>query len=122
MKRCWFGLGLLALLLVLGLLCALFLGRFGAELSRDAAAAAALADTDRPGAEKILESVGQRWQEKRFWLAVLTDHKAIGEADSLLRLLESPLEADSFRENALRLSVIFRQLGQNQLPKWENIL
>lgn len=122
MKRCWFGLGLLALLLVLGLLCALFLGRFGAELSRDAAAAAALAEADRPGAEKILESVGQRWQEKRFWLAVLTDHKAIGEADSLLRLLESPLEADSFRENALRLSVIFRQLGQNQLPKWENIL
>ena len=122
MKRCWVGAGLLALFLVLGLISVVFLSRFGESLSRETAQVAALADTDRAQAEQILHRARQQWERKRFLLAVLSDHEPIREADTLFLLLQNPGDTDDFRENALRLSRIFQQLGQSQLPKWENIL
>ena len=122
MTRCRLGVGLLLLFLVLGLASAFCLGRFGEELGREAERAAALAAGDRAEAEKILKQVRDRWEAKRLLLTVLTDHGPIREADTLFALLESPLEADSFREKALELSQNLRQLGRSQLPKLENIL
>ena len=121
MKRCWLGVGLLALFLVLGLVSSDFLARFGDRLSREAEQAAALTETDRAGAEEHLRQVRASWQEKRFWLTVLSDHEPIREAEVLFALLESPSDDGSFRENALRLSQILLQLGQSQKPKPENI-
>ena len=122
MKRCWLGAGLLLLLLVLGLFSAGFLSRFGGDLGRQAEQAAALADSDRDAAAEILAQVRGCWQRKRFWLTILMDQEPIREADTLFALLESPLEADTFRENALRLSRLLAELGAAQLPKPENIL
>jgi hypothetical protein len=122
MKRCRIGVGLLVLFLVLGLICACFLARFGEEAARDAELAAALADTDRPRAEEILNQLRYRWQKRQFLLHILSDHEPLREADTLFLLLRHPSEADSFRENALRLARIFRNLSQSQLPTWENIL
>ena len=122
MKRCWLGVGLLALFLVLGLISSDFLARFGEELSLEAEQAAALAHTDRAGAEDILRQLRESWQEKRLWLMILTDHEPIREAETLLALLDSPAEEDVFRENALRLSQVLEQIGRSQKPRLENIL
>ena len=122
MKRCWLGVGLLLLFLGLGALSSGFLCRLGRNLSREAEQAAALTETDREGAEIILRQIHEIWQEHRFWLTVLSDHEPVREADALFVLLENPSEDDSFRENALRLSQILREIGSSQLPKLENIL
>jgi histidinol-phosphate/aromatic aminotransferase/cobyric acid decarboxylase-like protein len=119
MKRCWAGAGLLALLLMVGLLSACSLARFTEALSRDAGQAAL---SDRARAEEILRQTRQKWEQKRFRLTILSDHEPIREADTLFTLLETIEDEDSFRENALRLSRILRDLGQSQLPTWENIL
>ena len=121
MKRCWLGAGLLLLMLVLGLIFSSLLGRFGSELSREAARAGALAEENRAEAVEILEDMEKKWQRNRPWLAVLWDHRAIREADTLFALLTGSPEGDTFRENVLRLSRDLYQLGQSQLPKWENI-
>ncbi len=122
MKRCWLGVGLLALFLVLGLISSDFLARFGEKLSLEAEQAAALVHADRAGAEDILRQLRKSWQEKRLWLMILTDHEPIREAENLLALLESPAEEDAFRENALRLSQVLEQIGRSQKPRLENIL
>ena len=121
MKRCWLGAGMLLLLLVLGLVCGSFLGRFGTELGREVERAGAVAEENRAEAVEILEAMEQKWQHKRLWLAVLCDHRSLREADTLFALLTGSPEADTFRENVLRLSRDLYQLGQSQLPKWENI-
>ena len=121
MKRCWLGAGLLLLMLVLGLIFSSLLGRFGRELSREAARAGALAEENRAEAVEILEAMEQKWQRNRLWLAVLCDHRALREADTLFALLTGSPEADAFRENALLLSQTLRDLADAQKPSWENI-
>ena len=109
MKRCWLGAGMLLLLLVLGLVCGSFLGRFGTELGREAERAALLVAENREEAEKILQEIRRCWEEKRPWLTVLTDQQPLLDIETLLRLLEDSPETVPFRENALRLS---RKSGQ----------
>ena len=106
---------------MLGLVCGSFLGRFGTELGREVERAGAVAEENRAEAVEILEAMEQKWQHKRLWLAVLCDHRSLREADTLFALLTGSPEADTFRENVLRLSRDLYQLGQSQLPKWENI-
>lgn len=120
MRRCWFGAAMLLILLTAGLICGMFLGRLGEELSWEADRAAALADTDR--GREILRDVHRRWQKHRFLLTVLSDHEPIREADTLFALLQSSGERECFRENARRLAQLLRDLGQSQLLRWENVL
>ena len=121
MKRCWLGAGLLLLMLVLGLIFSSLLGRFGRELSREAARAGALAEENRAEAVEILEAMEGKWQRNRPWLAVLWDHRALREADTLFALLTGSPEGDTFRENVLRLAQALRDLADAQKPSWENI-
>ena len=121
MKRCWLGAGLLLLMLVLGLFFSSLLGRFGRELSREAARAGALAEENRAEAVEILEAMERKWQRNRPWLAVLWDHRAIREADTLFALLTGSPEGDTFRENVLRLAQTLQDLADAQKPSWENI-
>ncbi len=122
MNRCRIGAGLLVLLLIFGLISALSMARFGAEMAETVLQAAQLRDTDRDASQALLEEAEGIWQRKRFCLGILSDHKPIREADILFALLKNPSESDSFRENALRLALVLRDLGQAQLPRWENVL
>lgn len=122
MKRCWIGAGLLALFLILGLVCAFSLARFGEEMEEAVLQAAELGETDPAEAQALLGQTARKWERKRFWLTVLSDHKPIREADTLFALLQNPADPDSFRENVLRLALVLRDLGQAQLPRWENVL
>ena len=122
MKRCWLGAGLLLLMLVLGLIFSSLLGRFGWELSREAARAGALAEENPAAASELVQEMERKWQRNRLWLAVLCDHRALREADTLFALLTASPEADTFRENVLRLAQTLRDLADAQKPSWENIL
>ena len=115
MKRCWIGAGLLLLLLVLGLFTGTAMSRFLGDLADQTARAALASDRE------LLEEAAHSWNRRRFLTAVLSEHAPMDEADTLFLLLERGDE-DDFRENALRLAQLLRQLSQSQLPLPENIL
>ena len=122
MKRCWIGIGFLLAFLGLGLICGYLLGRFGEELARETEQAAYLAETDRAAAEALLLQVRQKWEKTGFLLRVLSDHSPIDRAETLFLLTKHAPDPGTFRLTALELSQVLRELGQSQLPKWENIL
>ena len=118
MNRCWIGVGLLLLLLVLGLFTGVAMSRFLGDL---AVQITALADKSPGNAQEMLAATAQKWKSHRFLTAVLSDHAPMNDADTLFLLLESGDE-DDFRENALRLAQLLHQLSRSQLPLPENIL
>ena len=118
MNRCWIGVGLLLLLLVLGLFTGVAMSRFLEDL---AVQITALADKSPGDAPEMLAATVQKWNNRRFLTAVLSDHAPMNEADTLFLLLESGDEED-FRENALELAQLLHQLSRTQLPLPENIL
>ena len=118
MNRCWIGVGLLLLLLVLGLFTGVAMSRFLEDL---AVQIAALADKSPGDVPEMLAATAQKWKSRRFLTSVLSDHAPMNEADTLFLLLESGDE-DDFRENALRLAQLLYQLSRSQLPLPENIL
>ena len=117
MNRCWIGVGLLLLLLVLGLFTGVAMSRFWEDLAVQITALAHVSPAD---AREMLAATVLKWNSRRFLTAVLSDHAPMNEADTLFLLLDSGEEGD-FRENALRLAQLLHQLSQSQLPTLENI-
>ena len=117
MNRCWIGVGLLLLLLVLGLFTGVAMSRFWEDLARQITA---LADKSPADAREMLAATAQKWNSRRFLTAVFSDHAPMNEADTLFLLLEQG-DPENFRENALRLAQLLHQLSQSQLPTLENI-
>lgn len=117
MKRCWIGAGLLLVLLVAGLLTGAAISRFWGGLADQITA---LAQEPPAAAAEPLEEAAQKWESRRFLTAVLSDHAPMEEADTLFLLLKQG-DREDFRENALRLAQLLRQLSQSQLPTPENI-
>ena len=114
MNRCRIGVGLLLLLLVLGLFTGVTISRFWGNLA-DQVTLAVQQDDPAPAAR-----AADAWNRSRFLTAALSDHGPMNEADILFLLLEQG-NPENFRENALRLAQILRQLSQSQLPTLENI-
>ena len=114
MNRCRIGAGILLLLLVLGLLTGVAISRFWGALA-DQVTMAAQAEDPALAAQAALA-----WNRSRFLTAALSDHAPMNEADILFLLLEQG-DPENFRENALRLAQVLRQLSQSQLPTLENI-
>jgi hypothetical protein len=121
MKRCWFGAGVLLLLLLVGLATGRYLTRTGQELSRRVERGARIREADPARGQEILTGAREAWRRQRLLMRILSDHGPITEADTLFDLLLADPEADSFRENALRLSRILSCLGTSQQPTLENI-
>jgi len=122
MNRCWIGAGILLTFLVLGLVLGFSLDRFCGELAQETELAAEISETDRAGAAEILKGTRQKWQRRQLILRVLSDHDPIDRAQTLFVLLENAPDSHSFRLTALELSQLLRELGQSQLPSWENVL
>ena len=117
MKRCWIGAGLLLVLLVAGLFTGASMGRFVGDLAEQISG---LAHETPAAAAEPLEKAAQKWESRRLLTAVLSDHAPMEEADTLFLLLKQG-DGEDFRENALRLAQLLRQLSQSQLPTLENI-
>ena len=115
MKRCRFGLGLLILILVLGLISGTYLDNFCTSAGRELVLAAR-----SPAPEEAVRQVLQRWETHRFLAAVLWDHASLEAIEEEFRIL-SP-GAEDFGENCLRLAAKLQALGRSQKLTWENVL
>lgn len=121
MKRCWFGGGLLLLLLIAGLLIGRKAGSFHLELSEALLQAAALTDNDRDGAQAQVNQARRQWESRRKFTAVLTDHAPMDQIQENFSLLTPQAEAEDFREVCLRLASQLEALGHGQLLTLENL-
>ena len=109
MKRCWFGGGLLLLLLLTGLWSSRSMDRFCLSLSRDMARAAALTEEDRNAAQSLANAVHRQWESRRKLAAVLSAHAPMEQIE------------EDFRETCLRLSARLEALGTAQRLSLENL-
>ena len=116
MKRCWFGAAVLVLLLILGLLCSAWTGRFFREEAQRLDLAA---DAGPEEAMVLARTAQSRWERRRRLYAALYDHTPLEEIDTLFALLDP--QADTFRENCIRLSRALYALAQSQQPDLENV-
>ena len=121
MKRCWFGGGLLVLLLAVSLLLSLHMGKVQQELQENMLRAATLVDTDREKAQELADQTFQRWQRQRPVMAVLSDHAPMEVIEEYFCLLIPQAETEDFRETCLRLAAQLKALGEAQMPTWENL-
>ena len=89
MKRIWFGAGLLAGLLVLGIISNSFMERThhpqADKLSR---AAKLAADGDWAAARNLYEDAKQTWDEKQLLIAALCRHEPVDRINGLFAQLE----------------------------------
>lgn len=121
MKRCWFGGGLLLLLLLAGLWGCLKMDRFCQSLSRDMARAAALTEEDREAAQALTDRVRARWESRRKLAAMVSDHAPMEEIEEDFRVLARDAEESVFLETCLRLSARLEALGNGQRLSLENL-
>ena len=122
MKRCWFGGGLLLLLLLAGLLTSREMGRFCRELAEDMGRAAVLTEEDREEAQILADRVQEKWEKHRKFAAMLTDHAPMEKIEEDFHLLTPEAEEDDFRETCLRLASQLEAMGDDQLLTLENLL
>jgi len=121
MKRCWFGGGLLLFLLISGLLLSIWMGDFHRELSETMRQTAALAGEDREKAQESAEEAQEKWENRAFLTAVLSDHAPMEAIEENFALLTPEAEEEDFRETCLRLSAQLNALGEAQMLSWENL-
>jgi len=121
MKRCWFGGGLLLLLLLAGLWASRKTENFCLALSADMSRAAALVAEDREQAQLLADTVKVRWEAHRKLMAVVADHGPMEQIGENLLLLVPEAEEEDFRETCLRLSAQLEALGTGQILSLENL-
>lgn len=114
MKRCWFGLGVLVLILVLGLLSGWYFSGICSAAGEELTLAA---ESTQP--EEVIRQVSRRWAEHRLLAAVLCDHAILEAIEEHFALL-TPTESN-FRESCLLLAAKFQALSQSQILTWENL-
>ena len=121
MKRCWFGGGLLVLLLITGLLVSREMGRFHLSLSESLLQAAELTGSDRDAAQSKADQAREHWESRRKFAAVLSDHAPMDDIQEHFSLLTPEAEEEDFREVCLRLASQLQVLGHGQLLTLENL-
>ena len=121
MKRCWFGGGLLILLLLAGLLTSREMGRFCRDLSNDMNRAAKVVGEDREEAQLLADQVRVQWEKRRKFAAVLSDHAPMEQIEENFSLLTPEAEEEDFRETCLRISAQLKALSEAQLVTTENL-
>ena len=126
MKRERFGLWLLVLLLILGLLTT---RRMTTDYSHmadtlDQAGTLALAG-DWEGADRLVRKVRGRWEGSWRLAAALTDHEPMEEVDSQLAMLEvyrQQRETLSFAALCAQIAKQMEDIGDAQDLNWWNLM
>ena len=126
MKRGWIGAGLLAAMLILGLLTSWWMGkthsRIAAELDR--AAGYALSENWEQAAAHA-QKAKNHWQQHWHFSAAFADHEPMENIDSLLAQLSSLASArDGVTFSALcaQLSRQIEAMGEAHSLNWWNLL
>ena len=125
MKRIWFGAAMLAVLLVLGFSCGTFMERTHAAQSKDLTRAAELAlEENWAGAENFVSAVRREWNQKRPFIAALSEHEPIDQAEGLFSQLEAfakTKDVASYSSTCLLLARILESLGQSHRLNLQNL-
>lgn len=126
MKRGWIGVGLLAGLLVIGLLVTRFMDRIHWEISEELERSARFAVAgDWEEAAEAAEEAYEDWQEKWHFSAAFADHEPMEEIDALfaqLRPYLSNRDAVSFSAACRELARQVEAIGDAHGLNWWNLL
>ena len=126
MKRIWFGVVLLILMLVLGLISSTFMKETWLKQSENLNRAAILAsDGDWVNARNLLAEAQAEWEEKQLLLAVLCQHEPIEQIDGLFAQLEVFSESRkgaSFESTCVYLARQLESLGRSHSFNFSNFL
>jgi len=126
MRRLWFGVALLAALLILGIVCALYAGHTQQEISQTLSQAREAAEVG-----KWEEAAGLSFQAQELWnrhqhlTAVISDHGPMEEVESLFAQLESFLKLrdnGGFSVCCASLEVFTRAIAEAQKLNWWTLL
>lgn len=124
MKRIWFGVGLMVLLLILGIGSSTLLQRTQqTQIERLDAAARLAAEGDWAAARALLAEAKHEWDKKQLLLAALTPHETIDHMEGLFAQLEVFSEARSaaaFSSTCVYLARQLEALGGSHSLSAEN--
>ena len=124
MKRVWIGAGLLAVLLVLGLLAGSAMERWLTPGAERLEQAGDLALAGRWGeSREIVEEVEEDWEDRRWLVTALTDHEIIEGIDAALAELDAygrTRDADAYNALCQVLARRIEAAGQAHKPTGEN--
>lgn len=126
MKRFWIGLGLLALVLVLGIWVGGAMLRLHMPITMDLEQAAAYAEAGHWAASEALYARAKsRWDAGRNRIAAIYNHQPLDEIDARFRELEvflSRREVTACRAGCVYLAERLRDLSDSFRISWENLL
>ena len=126
MKRCWFGAGLLVVLLIGGLLVTGRMTRDHEALSRCLhRAARAAEDGDWGRASEDLDKAQGDWQKNWHFSAAFADHEPMEEIDGLFAQAWVYLrrrEPEALAAVCAQLAEMTRAMGEAHEPSWWNML
>lgn len=125
MKRAWFGLILLALLLAAALGAQWAMDQIHLPISQalDQAAAQAVAG-DWAGAQALSRQAEQRWEQTRFLRACLADHtpaEQVSAAFARLRAHAAVQDVSAFASAAQELAQMTQAMAKAHDLQWENL-
>ncbi len=126
MKRMYFGLGLLAVLLTAGIVLSALFVRIHDPLSdtlEQAQEAALAGDWDR--AARITEEAHRGWEKHCHFTAAVADHAPMEEMDAMFSRLEvlcQMEQADEFVSDCAELSRMAAAMAESQKLVWWNLL
>ena len=117
MKRIWFGVGLLILLLFLSILVGNLMGNIWQKQSENLNLAAESAyDGDWAAADRLLEDAACQWERRQLLIAVLSRHEEIDEIDGLfaqLKVFSAARRTVSFSSTCVALSRLLDSLWKS---------
>jgi len=126
MKRSWLGVGLLAIMLVIGLLVTRAMGRIHDPIARDLTAAGeyALAGNWNQ-AEALSQQASDSWEKHALFRACFADHNPVEEIDAafaMLRVYGTAREEQAFAGGCSDLAKKVAAVGEAHAFVWWNLL
>ena len=126
MKRCWFGLGLLILMLVGGLLVTRTMGGSHSRLAHqlEAVQESALAE-DWDTAQALFQNAKAIWLDRWHFSAAFSDHEPMEEIDGLFAQAEVYLrcrEKEALAATCGELAQMANAMGEAHALNWWNLL
>ena len=117
MKRIWFGIGLMILLLFLGIGSNFVMERNQSAQSEKLNRAARLAaDGDWAAARTLVADARQQWEKKQLLISALCSQQPMDEVDGLFSRLEvfsDARSATSFSSTCVDLACLLESLGES---------
>ena len=126
MKRLWFGVFLLILLLGMGIWTCIAINETHGTISDDLSAALSAAQLGNwPQAAEYAEKAQSAWEDGWHGTATLSDHEPMEEIDGLFSQLGVYLhfrDTVSFCSCCSQLRVLTDALGEDHIASWWNFL